>query len=105
MTYYVQRNLLSHMAYSQRFRFERNDRTYELMESLGSLRLISNQMISYSVSNYYSAQARFKIQEEVQTTRTNSYFDLISKLFDVAVFQEMLQIFPYKYHEPQGNPA
>ena len=45
------------------------------------------------------------MQEEVQTTRTNSYFDLIGKLFDVAVFQEMLQIFPYENHEPQGNPA
>ena len=45
------------------------------------------------------------MQEEVQTTRTNSYFNFIGKLFDVAVFQEMLQIFPYEYHEPQGNPA
>ena len=71
MTHYVQRSLLSHMAYSQRFRWA----------------------------------GWFKIQEDVQPTRTNSYFDLIGKLFNVAVFPEMLQIFPFEYHEPQGSPA
>ena len=35
----------------------------------------------------------------------NSYVDLIGKLFDVADFLEMFQIFPFEYHETQGNPA
>ncbi|MBS1575883.1 MAG: hypothetical protein JST09_11325 [Bacteroidetes bacterium] len=86
-------------------RFELNDRTCEQMKSSGSLRLISDKMISDSVLNYYAAQSTFKMQEEVQNTRANSYYDFVGKLFDAAVFQEMLQVYPYNYTEPKGNPA
>lgn len=86
-------------------RFELKDRTYEQMKSSGSLRLICDKTISDSVSTYYAAQSNFKFQEEVQSTRSNSYFDFVGKLFDAAVFQQMLQVFPYDYTEPKGNPA
>ncbi len=86
-------------------RFELNDRTYEQMKSSGSLRLISDKIISDSVLNYYSAQSNFIMQEGIQNTRANSYFDFIGKLFDASVFQEMLQVYPYDYHLPNGNPA
>ncbi len=85
-------------------RFELNDRTYEQMKSSGTLRLISNKMIADSVLSYYTDQSTFKMQEEIQSTRANSYFDFIGKLFDAAVFQEMLQVYPYNYTEPKGNP-
>ena len=85
-------------------RFELNDRTYEQMKSSGTLRLITNRAISDSVSTYYSAQANFKQQEELQLTRMNTYFDITGKVFDGVVFQNMMEKFPYKYHRPDGNP-
>lgn len=85
-------------------RFELEDRTYEQMKSSGSLRLISNAMVSDSVSKYYSEQSTFKQQEEIQVYRMNLYSDLAGRVFDAAVFQEMVQKFPYKVHPPLGNP-
>lgn len=86
-------------------RFELNDRTYEQMKSSGSLRLISDKMVSDSIMSYYAAQSVLKMQEEIQSTRSNSYFDYVGKVFDAAVFQEMLQVYPYDYKAPNGNPA
>ena len=85
-------------------RFELNDRTYEQMKSSGSLRLISNAIVSDSVSKYYSEQANFKQQEEIQLYRMNLYSDFAGKVFDAAIFQDMIQKFPYEVHPPQGNP-
>ena len=86
-------------------RFELNDRTYEQMKSSGSLRLISNHAVSDSILKYYSAQSNFKRQEDIQNNRVNAYFDYAGNLFDAAVFQKMMKLFPYGYKKPEGNPA
>jgi len=85
-------------------RFELNDRTYEQMKSSGSLRMISDRAVSDSVLKYYSAQPNLRRQEDIQNERANSYFDFAGNVFDAAVFQEMMQVFPYGYKKPEGNP-
>ncbi|MBL7922645.1 MAG: hypothetical protein JNL88_00460 [Bacteroidia bacterium] len=85
-------------------RFELNDRTYDQMKSSGMLRLMTDKAVSDSVSTYYAAQANFKQQEELQLTRMNTYFDMTGKVFDGAVFQDMMEKYPYTYHRPDGNP-
>jgi hypothetical protein len=85
-------------------RFELNDRTYEQMKSSGLLRLIADKIVLDSVSTYYSTQSIFKDQKELQLDRMNSYFDFAGKIFDGAVFQDMMERGPYKYHRPNGNP-
>lgn len=85
-------------------RFELNDRTYEQMKSSGMLRLIRDRAVSDSVSTYYANQTNFKQQEEVQLTRMNTYFDAAAKVFDGVVFQDMMEMYPYTYHRPEGNP-
>jgi hypothetical protein len=85
-------------------RFELNDRTYDQMKSSGSLRLISDASVSDSVSKYYGIQATLKQQEEIQLSRMSVYGDFAGKVFDGSVFQEMLQVYPFKINPPVGNP-
>ena len=85
-------------------RFTLNERTYEEMKSSGSLGLIESNMLSDSISNYYAKQTHFKEQAELQIQKLNTYTDFAGKVFDAAIFQEMMQRFPYKVVAPQGNP-
>src|SRR5207253_5047648 len=80
------------------------DRTFEEMKSSGSLRLINDQSISDSVSHYYADQTRFKEQAELQIVRMTSYGDIVTEIFDGAIFQHMLQRFPYQVNPPNSNP-
>jgi len=86
-------------------RFILADRAFEEMKSSGSLRLINNEPLSDSVSRYYAEQTRFKEQAELQIVRMTSYSELVTEVFDGAVFQRMLQRFPYKVNPPDGNPT
>lgn len=86
-------------------RFVLSDRTYEEMKSSGSLRLVKDDALSDSISKYYASQNEFKEQAALQINRMISYTDFVIKLFDGAVFQQMLQRFPYKVNPPGGNPA
>ncbi len=85
-------------------RFELSDRSYEEMKSSGSLRLVNDDVLSDSISKYYSSQTNFKEQAELQLTKMAAYTDIATRLFDGNVFQQMLQRFPYKVIPPQGNP-
>jgi hypothetical protein len=86
-------------------RFKLNDRTYEEMKSSGSLGLIANKELSDSISNYYAKQTHFKEQADLQLQKLSAYTDFAGKVFDGAIFQEMMQRFPYKVVMPQGNPS
>jgi hypothetical protein len=86
-------------------RFVLSDRTYEEMKSSGSLRLVKDGALSDSISKYYASQNAFKEQAELQINRMVAYTDFAVKIFDGAVFQQMLQRFPYKVNAPNGNPA
>ena len=85
-------------------RFQLNDRTYEEMKSSGSLGLIESKELSDSISNYYAKQRHFKEQADLQLQKLSAYTDFAGKVFDGAIFQEMMQRFPYKVVMPQGNP-
>jgi len=86
-------------------RFVLSDRTFEEMKSSGSLRLVNDDVLSDSVSKYYAAQSTFKEQAQLQIDKMNTYGDYVIKLFDGAVFQQMLQRFPYKVNPPNSNPS
>jgi hypothetical protein len=85
-------------------RFLLTDRTYEEMKSSGSLRLINDDALSDSVSKYYALQITFKEQEQLQLQKMNTYSDFVVKIFNGAVFQQMLQRFPYKVIPITFNP-
>ncbi|KAA9041155.1 hypothetical protein FW778_03710 [Ginsengibacter hankyongi] len=85
-------------------RFELNERTYEEMKNSGSLRLIRDGALSDSVSKYYASQTHFKEQSEIQIQEMIAYIHSAVKVFDGAVFQNMLQKSPYRVNPPQGNP-
>ena len=85
-------------------RFILVDRTYEEMKSSGSLRLVNDDALSDSISQYYATQMLFKEQEQLQLQKMNAYSDFVVKVFDGAVFQQMLQRYPYKVIAPNFNP-
>jgi hypothetical protein len=74
------------------------------MKSSGSLGLIESKELSDSISNYYAKQRHFKEQADLQLQKLSAYTDFAGKVFDGAIFQEMMQRFPYKVVMPQGNP-
>ncbi len=80
------------------------DRTYEEMKSSGSLRLVHDDALSDSISKYYASQNDFKEQAQLQIQKMNAYTEFVTKIFDGAVFQQMLQRFPYKVIPPNSNP-
>jgi hypothetical protein len=85
-------------------RFQLNERTYEEMKSSGSLGLIESKELSDSISNYYAKQTHFKEQADLQLQKLSAYTDFAGKVFDGAIFQQMMQRFPYKVVMPKGNP-
>ncbi len=85
-------------------RFVLADRTYEEMKSSGSLSLVNDNALSDSISKYYATQTNFKEQAQLQIQKMSSYTDFVVKIFDGAIFQQMLQRFPYKVIPPNSNP-
>jgi len=67
-----------------------NNRTFEEMRSSGQLRLINNQQVSDSISNYYQSLKLINTQNERISVRVNEYFLAMGKVFDAEIF---LQIF------------
>jgi len=86
-------------------RFELADRSFEQMKSSGTLRLINDAGVADSVSAYYAEQEDLKQQEQIQLTRMAYYCNAVTKVFDGAVLQGMLQKHPYEFHRPEGNPS
>src|SRR5579871_137919 len=85
-------------------RFILMDRTYEEMKSSGALRLVNDEAISDSISRYYASQNDFKEQAQLQIQKMSEYTNLAKKIFDGAVFQQMLKRFPYGVIAPSANP-
>jgi hypothetical protein len=76
-----------------------NERTYDQMNSSGLLRLIHNQNVSDSVSNYYNSLNLIKNQNERITARVDQYFLSVGKIFDAEI---MLKIFKER-KAPEDN--
>jgi len=82
-----------------------NDRTYEQMKSSGNLRLIHDSKIADRVTKYYFNSKEFLINIDQTLLRLQSLIEIQGKVFDGAVFREMMDIKQFSIIPPAGNPA
>ena len=81
-----------------------NDRTYEQMKSSGNLRLIHENEISDKVTHYYFNIKEFSLNTDQTLLRLQSLIDIQGKVFDGAVFQQMINIKNFEINQPGGYP-
>jgi len=82
-----------------------NDRTYEQMKSSGNLRLIHENEISDKITHYYFNIKEFSLNTDQTLLRLQSLIEIQGKVFDGAVFQQMIDIKNFEINQPTGNPA
>ena len=82
-----------------------NDRTYEQMKSSGNLRLIHEKEISDKITHYYFSIKEFSLNTDQTLLRLQSLIEIQGKVFDGAVFQQMINIKNFDINQPGGNPA
>jgi hypothetical protein len=82
-----------------------NDRTYEQMKSSGNLRLIHKKEISDKITQYYFNIKEFSLNTDQTLLRLQSLIEIQGKVFDGAVFQQMIDIKNFEINQPTGNPA
>jgi hypothetical protein len=82
-----------------------NDRTYEQMKSSGNLRLIHENEISDKITHYYFNIKEFLLNTDQTLLRLQSLIEIQGKVFDGAVFQQMIDIKNFEINQPTGNPA
>jgi hypothetical protein len=80
-----------------------NDRTYEQMKSSGNLRLIHNSKIADQVTKYYFNAKEFLVNTDQTLLRLQSLIEIQGKIFDGAVFREMLDLKQFMISPPDGN--
>lgn len=81
------------------FFFSYNSRTYEEMKYSGHLRLIRNQQVADSVSNYYFSLHRIDFINNSIRDRIADYMQEMGKVFDAHI---LFQIYKDK-QEPKSN--
>ena len=82
-----------------------NDRTYEQMKSSGNLRLIHEKEISDKITHYYFNIKEFLLNTDQTLLRLQSLIEIQGKVFDGAVFQEMINTENFEINQPGGSPA
>jgi hypothetical protein len=82
-----------------------NDRAYEQMKSSGNLRLVHNKEIGDRITKYYFNTKEFAVNTDQTLLRLQSLIEIQGKIFDGAVFQEMINIKNFDINQPGGNPA
>ena len=82
-----------------------NDRTYEQMKSSGNLRLIHDKEIADKITRYYFNTKEFSVNTDQTLLRLQSLIEYEGKVFDGAVFQEMINTEKFEISQPTGNPA
>ena len=82
-----------------------NDRTYEQMKSSGNLRLIHEKEISDKITHYYFNIKDFSLNTDQTLLRLQSLIEIQGKVFDGAVFQQMINIKNFEINQPEGYPA
>ena len=89
-------------------RFSFNTKTFEQMKNSGNLRLVRNTRVLDIISDYYQDAGNSAVRGPLDMNFENRH-DLylsIQKLFDAAVFHEMMDVDnPLVFNEPVGNPA
>ena len=82
-----------------------NDRTYEQMKSSGNLRLIHEKEISDKITHYYFNIKEFSLNTDQTLLRLQSLIEIQGKVFDGAVFQQMINVKNFEINQPEGYPA
>jgi hypothetical protein len=82
-----------------------NDRTFEQMKSSGNLRLIHNTKIADRVTKYYFNAKEFLVNTDQTLLRLQSLIEIHGKIFDGAVFREMVDLKQFIISPPGGNPG
>jgi hypothetical protein len=82
-----------------------NDRAYEQMKSSGNLRLIHNKEIADKITKYYFNTKEFSVNTDQTLLRLQSLIEIQGKVFDGAIFQQMINIKSFEINQPTGNPA
>jgi hypothetical protein len=82
-----------------------NDRTYEQMKSSGNLRLIHENEISDKITHYYFNIKEFSLNTDQTLLRLQSLIEIQGKVFDGAVFQQMINIKNFEINQPGGYPV
>jgi len=82
-----------------------NDRAYEQMKSSGNLRLIHNKEIADRITKYYFNIKEFLVNKDQTLLRLQSLIEWQGKVFDGAVFQQMVDLKDFSINPPSGNPA
>ena len=82
-----------------------NDRTYEQMKSSGNLRLIHENEISDKITHYYFNIKEFLLNTDQTLLRLQSLIEIQGKVFDGAIFQQMINIKNFEINQPEGYPA
>lgn len=82
-----------------------NDKAYEQMKSSGNLRLVHNKEIADRITKYYFNTKEISVNIEQTLLRLQSLIEIQGKVFDGAVFQEMINTKNFEINQPGGNPA
>jgi len=82
-----------------------NDRAYEQMKSSGNLRLIHEKEISDKITHYYFNIKEFSLNTDQTLLRLQSLIEIQGKVFDGAVFQQMINIKNFEINQPGGYPV
>jgi hypothetical protein len=88
-------------------RFSINNRTFDQMRTSGNLRLIRNPATLDSITAYYhdAFNASVRGPQEMNFENRHDLFLVLHKLFDAAIFQQMMQSpNPLVFDAPAGNP-
>ncbi len=89
-------------AFSNRTFFNMRDGTLKQLNNAGGLRLIHNKNIIDSLEAYQYLYAEIVKGQQLKETQLINYRDAMSKVFDVTVFETMIN--GEKITRPIGNP-
>jgi hypothetical protein len=84
--------------------FKSNDRTIAQLKNSGGLRLIRNQQASNSIMSYQQLLESLEINKEIEEKETAFLYPYLSRLFDSAVFESMVDN-NGNINRPMNNPS
>jgi hypothetical protein len=87
----------------QGYDFHMTDGTLMELKSSGKLRLIEKYDIVDSLQSYYNLYQQFEDAQTFEIEALNNYHDAMTKVFDVKVFDTMIDDYP-NITKPAGNP-
>ncbi|MGH2552715.1 MAG: hypothetical protein ACRDEB_03300, partial [Chitinophagaceae bacterium] len=78
---------------------------YNQMQNSGNLRLIKNHATLDSISRYYFGAKDIEQLNETIMQRQSALVEFEGKIFDGAIFQNMMDVHSFEFITPAGIPA